>query len=65
MPRLSIEETLKKKIQARVLIESGKCKTKKDKRCNALLLCGRCETKGYERNNQGPRIDSTTTHPKQ
>jgi len=30
MPRLSIEETLKKKIQARALIESGKCKTKKE-----------------------------------
>ena len=30
MPRLSIEETLKKKIQARELIESGKYKTKKE-----------------------------------
>jgi len=30
MPRLSAEETLKKKIQARALIESGKCKTKKE-----------------------------------
>lgn len=30
MPRLSAEQTLKKKIEARALIESGKCKTKKE-----------------------------------
>lgn len=30
MSRRNIEETLKKKIQARVLIESGKCKTKQE-----------------------------------